>query len=46
MNETVFHVLASLAINEQFRAIIKNDKPLLKSIINELQIENLIKLEG
>lgn len=46
MNEKVFHVLSSLALNEHFRNIIKVDKQVLKSMVNELQFENLIKVEG
>jgi len=42
----VFHTLASLALNDTFRALLKSDKQLLKNLINELQIENLIKVEG
>jgi len=46
LNEKVFHTLASLALNDSFREQLKGDKQLLKNLINELQIENLIKVEG
>jgi len=38
--------LSSLALNDEFRNLIKSDLIVLKKMINELQIENLLKVEN
>jgi len=46
LNQKIFHALSSLALNDEFRNLIKSDLIVLKKMINELQIENLLKVEN